>query len=74
MGIFGFGGIKHNNEEAQVQRAMDAIGAYKGTHSENCERCNHYLKPSQVGSKYYGGCSLHQIKVFSSRVCDNYRR
>ena len=39
MGLFGFGGVGHNTEEAQVQNAMNSIGAYKGSHSENCERC-----------------------------------
>jgi len=74
MGLFGFGGIGHNIEEKQVQNAMDGIGATKGNHLENCERCNYYVRPSQTGSKYYGGCTLHQIKVFSNRVCRNFKR
>ena len=73
MGIFGFGGVSHGIEENQVQKAMNSIGAYKGSHSENCERCNYYVNSSQTGSKYYGGCSAYQIKVFSSHVCNNFQ-
>lgn len=74
MGIFGFGGVSHGMEENQVQKAMDAIDAYKGTHSDNCERCSSYMSSSQTGSKYYGGCSRYGIKVFSDRVCDDFSR
>ena len=74
MGLFGFGGVSHGMEENQVQKGMDSIGAYMGTHSDNCESCRSYVNSSQTGSKYYGGCSTYNIKVFSSRVCDSFSR
>jgi hypothetical protein len=74
MGLFGFGGIGHQMEENAVQRGLNSIGAYQGTHSENCESCGNYVRPSQTGSKYYGGCRLHQIKVFSNYKCDRFSR
>ncbi len=74
MGLFGFGGVGHNTEEAQVQNAMNSIGAYKGSHSENCERCRYWLSSSQTGSKYFGGCSRYRIKVFASYVCNDFDR
>lgn len=74
MGLFGFGGVSHGMEENQIQKAMDSIGAYKGTHSENCESCRYWLSSSQTGSKYFGGCSAYQIKVFASYACNNFSR
>ena len=61
-------------QEGKVQKQMNSVGAYKGSHSENCERCNYYVDTPNSGSKYYGGCSYHQINVFASYVCNNYIR
>ncbi|WP_321469590.1 hypothetical protein [Halarcobacter sp.] len=75
MGLFGFGGAGFQAEERSIQDAMNRIGAYKGSHSENCERCNHWLNSSQTGSKNgFGGCSRYGTKVFASYVCSNYQR
>lgn len=74
MGLFGFGGVKHGMEEGAIQKEMDRIGARKGTHLENCERCSSYMRPSESGSKYFGGCRHHGIKVFSSHVCSQFDR
>ena len=32
MGLFGFGGVGHNMEEASVQKDMNLIEATKGDH------------------------------------------
>ena len=74
MGIFGFGGVSHQVEMDNVRSGMNKIGAYKSTTSENCERCRNYVGPSNTGSKYYGGCTVYQIKVFSNHVCGNFSR
>ena len=73
MAIFGWGGVSHKMEEQQIQQAMNKIGGYIGSNSNNCERCNNYMSPSETGSQYYGGCRLHSIKVFSSHVCDSFQ-
>jgi hypothetical protein len=69
-----FDEVGSSMEEPRIQRAMDSIGAYKGTHSENYERCQYYVSPPASGSKYYGGCVQYQINVFSSYVCNNFSR
>ena len=69
-----FDEIRSSSEEPRIQRAMDSIGARKGTHSENCERCDYYVSPPASGSNYYGGCRQYQVNVFSSYVCNSYRR
>lgn len=69
-----FDEVKSNVEGKQIEKAMAHIGAYEGTHSENCERCTHYVSPPHSGSNYYGGCRLYGIKVFSSYVCNDYER
>lgn len=74
MGLFGFGGVGHKSEENQIRQAMSNIGAYEGDHLEKCERCNQYMRPSETGSKYYGGCRLYGIKVFSNYKCSNFSR
>lgn len=53
MGLFGFGGVGHNMEEASVQKDMNRIEATKGDHLRNCERCKQYASPRRTGSKYY---------------------
>lgn len=69
MGLFGA------SEEEQIQKAMDAIGAYIGTHSENCESCRYWLSASQTGSKNgFGGCNKYGVKVFANYVCNNFDR
>lgn len=74
MGLFGFGGVGHKMEESRIQKDMNRIGATKGDHLRNCERCDHYLSPREAGSKLFGGCRAHQIKVFSNHVCSNFSR
>lgn len=74
MGVFGFGGISHKNEERAIRNAMESIGAYKSSGSERCEKCMYWVGSADTGSKYYGGCSGHQIKVFADWVCGNFQR
>lgn len=74
MGLFGFGGISHKNEEESVREAMKSIGGYESNGSERCERCRHWIDSSQAGSNYFGGCTGHGIKVFSSWTCNHYER
>lgn len=74
MGLFGVGGIGFNRERTQVQDAMDVIGAWKSTDSKDCESCMYWASPSETGSKYFGGCRKHQIKVLADRVCDHFDR
>jgi len=74
MGLFGFGGVRQQAESRAIEAEMNKIGAYEGTHLEKCERCDYYVRPSQTGSNYYGGCQLHGIKVFSNRVCNHFKR
>lgn len=74
MGLFGFGGISHKNEERAIKEAMESVGAYESNGSDRCERCKHWLSSSQTGSKYFGGCSGHGIKVFASWVCGHFQR
>jgi hypothetical protein len=69
-----FDEMKSGMEEKQIEKVMAQVGAYKGTHSENCERCSHYVSPPRSGSKYFGGCTRYGIKVFSSYVCNDYVR
>lgn len=74
MGLFGFGGVSHSMEEQAVRYGMERIGAYRGTHMENCERCDYFLTSEQTKSKYFGGCSRYQIKVFANHVCADFQR
>ena len=61
-------------EEKSVEARMRQIGAFKGSHSDNCESCCQYVDTSQSGSKYFGGCRKHQIKVFSNHACNSFER
>jgi hypothetical protein len=71
MGLFGE--VKNRKEEADVARAMSAIGAVEGGYPRSCEYCAYYVSKIQ-NSNQYGGCSRHGIKAFASYVCGSFEK
>lgn len=72
MGLFGVGGIGFEMEKKSIEVAMSHIGAWESDTHQKCERCYYWASAKEVGSKYFGGCRYHQIKVLASYVCENY--
>ncbi len=60
-------------EEEKIKRAMPHIGAVESDSLHRCcDHCDFYVGVPMSGSKYYGACRHHQVKVFSNYICGNY--
>lgn len=72
MALFGIGGIAYEMERNKIQQALNYIGAYPSSDHQNCERCYYWVGSKQTGSKYFGGCTYHEIKCFASYTCEHF--
>jgi len=75
MGLFS--DASHNVKLNQAQRNCDANGLYKGTHSENCERCRHVIRGESVTGLACSGRTMSgggYMVVLANYACEHFDR
>ena len=69
--------VKRDVGIKQVRQVCENSGLYKGTHSENCERCKYVVTGDCVTGLACSGRSMNDggyMVTLASYKCDNFER
>lgn len=72
-----FSDIKTDVGLKQVQQVCENSGLYRGTHSDNCERCKHVVRAKCVTGLACSGRTMRDggyMVTLASWKCDNFAR